>query len=448
MDQTYMKTRKIFPLVISMAVPMALSMLVNSLYNIVDSFFIAKISEDAMTAISLIFPLQNLAGAVSIGFGVGANAVTAFFLGEGDKERADGAASLSLLLAVAHSVILTALLFLVTVPFLCSFTDSPGILDYGKRYARIVFGFLFIGQISLIYEKLFQAVGKVRITMFSMIAGCVANIILDPVMIFGLGPCPAMGIEGAAVATVIGQFVTLICYLAVWIKGSLHLSLSLRKGWRCRGLAGRLYGIGIPAILNQALPSLLITALNSILAAFSQTDMLILGVYYKLQTFIYLTANGIVQGIRPLVAYNYGAGCFRRVRDIFKTALRAALLVMLAGTLLCLFIPEALIGMFSENADTVQAGAAALRIICVGFLASAISVVVCGTLEGLGFGLMSFLISLLRYAVVILPAAWLLSRVLGAAGVWHAFWIAELVTALVSLLLYRRTVRKISKSGT
>lgn len=445
MDQTYMKTRKVFPLVMSMAVPMALSMLVNALYNIVDSFFIARISENAMTAISLVFPLQNAAAAVSIGFGVGANAVTAFYLGERNQEKADGAASLSLLLSIVHSVILTILFFAVMAPFLRGFTEDQEVLTYGIQYGRIVFACLFIGQISLIYEKLFQAIGSVRITMFSMIAGCVTNIILDPVMIFGLGPCPAMGIQGAAAATVIGQAVTLICYLAVQARGLLYLRLSLAEGWRCRRLAGQLYSIGVPAILNQALPSLLITILNSILAAFSQTDILILGVYYKLQTFIYLTANGIVQGIRPLIAYNYGAGMLQRVREIFKTALCTALLVMAAGTVLCLLIPESLIGMFSSNTATVSAGAAALRIICTGFMVSSVSVVVCGTMEGLGFGVMSFLISLLRYVVVILPSAWLLSRVVGADGVWHAFWIAEAVTAVVSVIIYSRVLRRIGK---
>ena len=443
MDQTYMKTKKILPLVMSMAVPMVLSMLINALYNIVDSFFIAKISEDAMTAISLVFPLQNIAAAVSIGFGVGANAVTAFFLGEENQKKADGAASLSLLLSIAHSVVLTALLFAAAVPFLRSFTENREILTYGIQYARIVFGFLFVGQIGLIYEKLFQAIGRVRITMFSMIAGCVTNIILDPIMIFGLGPCPAMGIHGAATATVIGQAVSLACYLIAQAKGLLCLHLSLAEGWRCRRLAGRLYGIGIPAVLNQALPSLLITVLNSILAAFSQTDILILGVYYKLQTFIYLTANGIVQGIRPLVAYNYGAGLMGRVRGIFRTALGSAFLVMVLGTALCLLVPQNLISMFSSNGDTISAGASALRIICAGFMVSAVSVVVCGTLEGLGFGGMSFVISLLRYVAVILPAAWILSRIFGVAGVWHAFWIAEALTAAAAAALYRSVVRKI-----
>lgn len=257
---------------------------------------------------------------------------------------------------------------------------------------------------------------------------------------------PAMGIKGAAIATVIGQAVTLVCYLIAWAKGLLYLHLSLAEGWRHRRLAGRLYGIGVPAILNQALPSLLITILNSILAAFSQTDILILGVYYKLQTFIYLTANGIVQGIRPLVAYNYGAGMFRRVREIFRTALCSALLVMTVGTVLCLLIPQELIGMFSSNADTISAGVTALRIICAGFMVSAVSVVVCGTMEGLGFGGISFVISLLRYVVVILPAAWILSRLTGVSGVWHAFWIAEFATAAVSAILYRRVLRKISRT--
>lgn len=445
MDQTYMKTKKVLPLVMSMAVPMVLSMLVNALYNIVDSFFIARISEDAMTAISLVFPLHNAAIAVSVGFGVGANAATAFFLGEKKQESADGAASLSLLLSIVHSLVLTAAILAIMKPFLRSFTGSQAVLDYGLQYGRIVFGCLFLGQIGLIYEKLFQAIGSVRIAMASMMAGCVTNIILDPVMIFGLGPCPAMGIQGAAIATVTGQAVTLACYLIAWAKGLLYLHLSLAEGWRYRRLARKLYGIGVPAILSQALPSLLITALNSILAVFSQTDILILGVYYKLQTFIYLTANGIVQGIRPLVAYNYGAGMLRRVREIFRTALCVALLVMAVGTAFCLLIPQELIGMFSSNADTVSAGAEALRIICAGFMISSVSVVVCGTMEGLGFGGMSFIISLLRYVAAILPSAWILSRLVGVTGVWHSFWIAEFVTAAVSVVLYRRILRKIGK---
>lgn len=444
MDQTYMKEKKILPLVLSMAIPMVLSMLVNALYNIVDSYFVAKISENAMTAISLVFPLQNVSGAVSIGFGVGANAVTAFYLGKQDQKYADGAASMSLLLSFVHTIILTTVLLLITGPFLRGFTKDPEILKFGNQYARIVFLGLVFTQVSLIFEKLFQAVGKVKVSMISMIVGCVTNIILDPIMIFGYGPFPVMGIQGAAIATVIGQAVTLVCYLFCWSKGMLPLHLSLRTGWKYRGLSKKLYGIGIPAILSQALPSLLITVLNAILSEISAMDVLILGVYYKLQTFIYLSASGIVQGIRPLIAYNYGAGEGKRVREIVRTAMILCIIVMSVGTVLCIVMPGSLIGMFTENPVTISAGASALRFICIGFIVSSVSVVVCGTMEALGFGSLSFLISFMRYAVVILPIAFVLSRFFGANGVWNSFWIAEFITAAAAAKIYFKKIKEVT----
>lgn len=192
MDQSFMKTKPVLPLVVSMSMPMVLSMLVNALYNIVDSFFIARISEDAMTALSLVFPLQNIAGAVCIGFGVGVNAAVAFYLGAGRQKDADGAASLGVLLSLVHAVLLTIALSLAARPFLQAFTDDPAVLDYGMRYARIVIVFSVINQVSLVYEKLFQAIGSMKVSMASMMAGCIVNVILDPVMIFGFGPIPVM----------------------------------------------------------------------------------------------------------------------------------------------------------------------------------------------------------------------------------------------------------------
>ena len=439
MDQSFMKSRAVFPLVLSLALPMALSMLVNSLYNIVDSFFIARISEKAMTAISLVFPLQNIASAVSIGFGVGVNAAVAFYLGAGDRKRANGAASVGLLLSLVHAAVMTVVLVWVTPSFLRSFSADAEVVSYGVRYGRIVLGLCVVGQVHLILEKLFQAIGRMKTSMAAMIAGCVTNIVLDPIMIFGFGPVPAMGIEGGAAATVIGQAVSLGIYLALYLRGGLGpVRISLSEGWRERRLAGRIYGVGIPAILNQALPSLLITALNGILAAVSDTGVLVLGIYYKLQTFIFLTTNGIVQGIRPIISYNYGAGEYERVHRIFRTALLCALVVMSAGVVLCLGMPETLIRLFASDEDVVRSGAEALRIISIGFLFSAVSFSVCGTMEALGRGFSSFIISLLRYAAVILPLALLLSRWMGETGVWHAFWITEVIAAAVSALLYRR----------
>ena len=259
-------------------------------------------------------------------------------------------------------------------------------------------------------------------------------------MIFGLGPFPAMGIEGAAAATVIGQTLPLLAYLVICRRVPLRVKVGPQY-LKDQSDIGRLYAVGIPATLNLALPSLLISALNAILGAFGQGYVLVLGAYYKLQTFLYLTANGIVQGMRPIIGYNRGAGEFVRVGQIYRAALTMSGAIMAVGTVICLLIPEQLMGLFSSSAETVAAGGAALRIISAGFLASSVSVTSCGALEGLGRGVPSLLISLCRYALVILPAAWMLSRSLGPAGVWHAFWVTELITALVSFAVYRRQIR-------
>ena len=438
-DQTFMKQRPVFPLVVSMALPMTLSMLVNSLYNIVDSYFVAQISEDAMTALSLVYPVQNLVNAVTIGFAIGVNAVIAFFLGAGQPRAAGRTAGLGILLNAAHGAVLTAVCMLAMPAFLSSFTDSAVILDMGLRYANIVLLFSVPIGLAMACEKITQAIGRMTTSMVCMLIGCVANIILDPMMIFGIGPFPAMGIEGAALATGIGQCASLAAYLVCWKFQGLPMPLCLTGGGTSGlRLCARMYTVGIPAALNLALASLLITVLNAILAAFSQTYVLILGVYYKLQTFLYLTANGIVQGIRPLMGYNYGAGEYRRVRSIFATSLGLILAVMVVGTALCLAIPEQLLGLFTQNAGTIALGAGALRVISIGFVISGVSLACSGALEGLGKGVESLCISLCRYVVVILPLAFVFSRLWGAAGVWHAFWVTEFVTAGVAWGVYRR----------
>ena len=437
MDQTFMKTKKVLPLVCEMALPMVLSMLVNSLYNIIDSFFVAKISADAMTALSLMFPLQNIVGAVSIGFGIGVNAAVAYFNGADRKDLAEQSASLGVILSILHGISLTIIMLLVMPHFLGSFGASEAVLDAGIRYGTIVMFFSLATSVGICYEKLFQSVGLMKVSMFSMMAGCIANILLDPLMIFGIGPFPAMGIEGAALATGIGQMLTLVIYLLVYTSGKLGIRISIdprKVNWK---LSGKLYAVGGPASLNQALPSLLITLLNAILAGFSGDGVLILGIYYKLQTFIFLTVNGIIQGIRPLAGYNYGAGALKRVRAIAKTALGMSMVVVIAGLLFCQLMPDKLMGMFLENKDTIADGSHALRIISLGFIASGFSLTYSGMLEGMGKGMQSLVIMLMRYLVVIVPTAALLSRIMGSAdGVWHAFWVAEWLTMAIAFILY------------
>ena len=441
MNDTFMKEKPVFPLILSMAMPMVISMLVNSLYNIVDSFFVAQISENAMTALSLVFPIQNFANATAIGFGIGISTQIAIALGSGKKETASKAATHGVVLSALHGLILMIGCILIMPGFLALFTSDSDVCDLGIRYSTIVFLFAIVNNINLAYEKIFQGVGKMKVTMIGLMVGCISNIILDPLMIFGIGPFPAMGIEGAAIATGLGQVFNLVFYLIVYKTQSLQVRLSRKYLHPDRALIARLYSVGIPGALNLALPSVLVSALNGLLAAYSQSYVVILGIYYKLQTFLYLPASGIVQGMRPVIGYNYGAGEHNRVKKIYFVTLGMSGVIMLIGTIICLTIPGQLIGMFTTNPATIAAGKAALRIICAGFLFSSVSVTACGALEGLGRGGASLVVSLCRYLILILPAAFILSYFLGAAGVWQAFWIAEVLTAGVSLLLSRKIIR-------
>lgn len=439
-----MKERPILPLLASMALPMVLSMLVNSLYNIVDSFFVAQISEAAMTALSLVYPVQNFINAVAIGFGVGINAVISIALGAGDRRRADAAATHGMVLSALHGLILTLASIAVMPLFLARFTTDPAVIQMGLAYSKTAFSFSVIIMLGLSFEKIFQAVGRMKVTMAALLTGCVSNILLDPVLIFGLGPFPELGISGAALATGIGQALTLLVYLAAYRL--IPIPVRLRRD--ClrpdATLDRKLYGVGVPAILNLALPSLLISVLNGLLSAYSQSYVVILGIYYKLQTFLYLPASGIVQGMRPLIGYNYGAGERGRVRQLYNATLCASGIIMAFGTVVCLLWAEPLMGLFTSQPDTIQAGGTALRIICAGFVISSVSVTSSGALEGLGKGAQSLVISLCRYVVVILPAAFLLCRTIGPDGVWHAFWITEAVTAAAAFWVYRRTVNSSS----
>ena len=380
MNDTFMKEKPVGPLLASMALPMVFSMLVNSLYNIVDSFFVAQISEQAMAALSLVYPVQNMINAVAIGFGIGINARVSYHLGAGDKKMADTAATHGFLLSVIHGFLMTVISIAVMPAFLRMYTQDETVIRMGLEYSTIVFLFSTVITISLFFEKLFQAVGRMKVSMIALLVGCISNIIL--------------------------------------------------------------YAIGVPAILNLALPSFLISFLNSVLAAYSDSYVVILGIYYKLQTFLYLPANGIIQGMRPLIGYNFGAREMKRVKKIFRLTLESSCVIMLLGTIICLLASTQLMNLFTNTPETITAGSKALRIISAGFLVSAVSVTTSGAMEGLGKGTQSLVISLFRYVIVIMPVAWLLSRFLGPTGVWNAFWITEVFTAIVSVTVYRKTLKK------
>lgn len=441
MDQTFMKEKKVMPLVLSMSYPMAVSMAVNALYNIVDSFFVAKMSSSAMTALSLLFPVQNFVHAAAVGFGIGINAVVAFYMGAGKTDEADRAASSGTVLSILHGLILMVICIAVMPWFMSMFSSDTQTIDYGIAYTGVLFLFAPMDCTAMALEKIFQSTGRMKSTMFCLATGCIINIILDPLMIFGIGPFPEMGIKGAALATGIGQTLPVLIYFIMYRMDPLPVKFRL-KYWKPKlYIMKKLYSVGNAAALNIALPSVQVSVLNGILASYSAGYVFVLGVYYKLQTFLYLSANGVVQGIRPLVGYNYGAGEHSRVKEIVRTSTVLVAAIMVAGTIVCQLMAGELMGIYTGDAQIIALGAPALRIISAGFIISSVSVVLSGALEGLSKGNASLVISLIRYIVFILPAAFLLSRVFGAVGVWHAFWITEIVAAVISYFVYVRATR-------
>lgn len=438
MNQNFMKEKPILPLVLSMALPMTISMLVNALYNIVDSYFVARISENAMTALSLVYPVQNIVTAVTVGFGIGINALVAFYLGAGNHKLADKSTSLGMICNVIHGVLLTVVCIGIMPKYLKLFTHDVDTINLGLKYSYIVFAFSIPIAISISFEKIFQAVGRMKVSMICMMIGCITNIILDPFFIFGIGFFPKLGITGAAIATVIGQIATLSGYILIYIIRPLPVKIKFKYMTPEKSIIKRLYSVGFPATLNLALPSLQVSVLNSILATYSAGYVLVLGAYYKLQTFLYLTANGVVQGMRPLISFNYGAGEKVRVRKIFQTALTIIMIVMTFGTVICLLVPNVLIGLFSGNAQTIIIGSTALRIISVGFIISSVSITVSGALEALGKGFSSLTISLLRYVFVMLSLSYIFNIIWGAVGVWSGFWATEFIVSGFSFFLYKK----------
>lgn len=439
MDQTYMKEKPVVPLLLSMGIPVIISMIAGALYNLVDSIFVAMISENAMTAISLVYPVQNLAHAAGVGFGVGINAMVARRLGEGKEQMANQTASQGIFLSAFHGIVLTVLGMAIIPYFLKMFTSDEETISYGLTYFYNVFLFSTIDTMGMAYEKVYQSVGKMKISMAAVLIGCLVNVVLDPIFIFGLGPVPELGIRGAAWATGIGQTSSLLFYLILNHIKPLNVKILIRDMRPSKEVCVGMYSVGIAAALNMALTSLLLTALNAILAPFSQVYILVLGIYYKLQALLYQAASGVVQGMRPLIGYNYGAAEYERVKKIFRAALFIVGVIMITGTLLGEIVPGFLMRLFTQSAFTVETGITALRIISPGFVMSALSVIASGAFEGLGMGAKSLKISLMRYALIIIPIAFCLSRIIGPVGVWHSFWIAELITAFYAGMSWKNT---------
>lgn len=434
----YMKTGKVFPLLMSMSVPMMLSMLIQSMYNIVDSIYVSRIGTDALTAVSLAYPLQNLVISVAVGIGVGISSAIAIYRGAGKQESADRAATLGIGLTVLHCVLFVIFGILATRPFLSMFTQNEAVVDLACDYTYIVLCLSFGCLLQVAFEKIFQGIGEMKITMILLATGAVINIILDPILIFGLLGCPAMGVKGAAYATVIGQIVAFLLYVVVYRRRKFAVRIHPKYLKMDKKIIGQIYSVGIPSSIMLMLPSVLVSILNRILGSFSDVYVAVLGVYFKLQTFIYMPANGIVQGMRPLIGFNYGAGEKERVKKIIRYSLLSAGCIMIVGTILSLAVPEQIFAMFDAEESLLKAGVLSLRIISLGFIVSTIGVIYAGVFEAVGEGKYSLAVSLLRQFIITIPCAFVLSAVWGPAGVWMSFPAGEVCAAVAAVILLKR----------
>ena len=439
-----MGVRPIFPLILSMSLPAMMSMLVQALYNVVDSYFVAKVSENALTAVSLVFPVQNLLIAVAIGTGVGLNSLISRRLGENRPEDARRVASHGLLLAVMNWLIFAAIGLFFSRPFLSSFTENPEIIEMGVDYMSIV----CIASIGLCMEgcieKSLQATGNMIYPMVSQLLGAITNIIFDPIFIFGLLGFPRMGVAGAAIATVMGQIFAMFFLFFILAFREKVLRIDLRKFKFSGSTIREIYSVGFPSILMQSIGSLMTVGMNAILIRFTETAVAFFGVYFKLQSFVFMPVFGLNQGVMPIVGYNYGAKKRHRVTGALRAGAIIAACIMAAGMLVFCCIPGTLLSLF-EATDTMMAiGVPALRIISTCFIPAALGIILTTAFQALGRGFNSLLISVLRQLVVLLPAAFILAQI-SLDAVWFSFPIAEVGSLLASLLLYRRLYRNYIK---
>ena len=438
----------IFGLIMKMSVPTMFSMIVQALYNVVDSMFVSHYDKSALTAVSLAFPMQLLLIGFGVGTAIGVNSLISRRLGEGRHEEANKAATYSLMLSVLTWVLFAAVGLIFSSSIIGAYTDNPKVLNAGTQYLSTVYIFSFGIIIEVGIEKLLQSTGNSVFPMLFQLSGAVINTILDPIFIFGLGPIPSMGALGAAIATVIGQIASMIFALIVLFvrKNPIKISFRYLKKPEMH-IIKDIYAVGFPSIVMQSISSAMLLGLNGILAGISETYVDVLGVYFKLQSFVFMPVFGLTHGVMPIMGYNYGAGNKKRLLTTLKYGILIAIAVMAAGMLAFQLIPDKLLGMFNAYPEMFEVGIPALKTISLCFVLAAIGIMISTLFQATGKGLRSMLTSLLRQLGVILPAAYMLSQI-SSGLVWWAFPIAEGVALIVALLfyinLYKKNIRDLS----
>ena len=428
-------------LLFTMSMPMVISTLVQALYNVVDSVFVARISENALTAVSMAFPVQNLMIAVSVGTGVGINALLSRSLGEKQFRQADRAARNGLFLGLVTYLAFAVFGLAGSRLFFTSQTSDPELIAYGTQYVFTVTVFSFGICLAVVGERLLQSTGRTIYNMITQGLGAIINIILDPILIFGLWGFPRMEVLGAAVATVVGQICGMALSLFFNVRKNQEINLNM-KGFRPDWATIRkIYEVGLPSIIMQSIGSVMVFGVNKILMMFTSTAVSVFGVYFKLQSFIFMPVFGLNNGMVPIIAYNYGARRKKRITETVKLSIGAAVAVMLAGLAVFQLRAEALLEIFDASPDMLSIGVPALRTISLSFLFAGYCIVVGSVFQALGNGVYSLAVSVARQILVILPVAYVFARLWGLNAVWWSIPIAEIVSVVMSTVLLRRIYR-------
>nr|WP_319487547.1 MATE family efflux transporter [uncultured Caproiciproducens sp.] len=440
-----MGTVSVFQLIVSMSVPAMLSMMVQALYNIVDSYFVAKISENALTAVSLAFPIQTLLIALAIGTSVGINSLVSRRLGEQKQDEADSAATHGIILGVLNWILFVAIGLFFSGVFFRSFTKNADIVTMGIQYMSIVCIFSIGVFIEINIEKTLQATGNMIYPMLSQLLGAVTNIILDPIFIFGLFGVPKMGVAGAAIATVIGQIFAMLFLIYIIVRKEHQVKISFRNFKFDSKIVKNIYSVGFPSIIMQSIGSVMVVGMNAILIGFTETAVALFGIYFKLQSFIFMPVFGLTQGVMPIIGYNFGARKRMRLLSAIKIGSVIAIVIMALGTILFWAVPDRLLLIFNASQTMLGIGVPALRTISICFVPAALGIVFSTVFQAVGNGFKSLIITVLRQLVVLLPAAFLLSKI-SLPSVWYAFPIAELVSLAASIVFFLQLYKKTLKA--
>lgn len=446
-EENKMGTMPVGKLIFNMSLPMMVSMLVQALYNIVDSIFVAKLSENALTAVSLAFPLQTLLIAVGAGTGVGMNALLSKSLGEKNFKKANDTAANAAVLYILSYILFLILGFSVVKPFYLSQIGNADveIMEMGIEYLSTVMIFSFGLSTQFFFERLLTSTGRTIFSMTSQLTGAVTNIILDPILIFGLFGAPKMGVTGAAVATVIGQCVAGIVAATCNHKYNHDVKLSFKGFKPDLKIIGTIYAVGVPSIIMQSIGSIMTYCMNRILIEFSSTATAVFGVYFKLQSFFFMPVFGLNNGITPIIAYNYGAKHRKRMIHTIKLSMAVAFCLTFVGFIAFEAIPQVLLGMFNSSQQLLEIGIPALRIIGIHFLIAWFCIVAGTVFQALGKAVFSMIVSIMRQLFVLVPAAYILAKVGGLHAVWWSFPIAEVISLAVSLTFLIRIYNTIIK---